>query len=243
MSPFRRMKVGRMVLEVMAWDLHVIVSHAKMVAHQVGQIKRVNHPSTRLITTASSHGPESGPFIKCLGSDICAPNFQKSRICFATSGFLNHALEQCGPDSTAPELRPDGHVVDVKLAGRLPRNDVAGDWSRLNGSRSRRSRDEHQFAIAALKFGVVGRPTPTTQTRLFLYFHDFEQIMLRHAHDDDVFQTSSWTLFGHGSKRKPSLLLYGWFGLRDLELIEPDGAEDGAGCFAVVSLEANDYGL
>jgi len=43
MSPFRRMKVGRMVAEIKAWNLHGIVSHAKMVAQPLGQIKRVIH--------------------------------------------------------------------------------------------------------------------------------------------------------------------------------------------------------
>src|ERR1051326_8066175 len=55
MSPFRRMKVGRMVSEIRAWNLHGIVSHAKMVAQQVGQIKPVIHPSTNMdIATTDS---------------------------------------------------------------------------------------------------------------------------------------------------------------------------------------------
>ncbi len=47
-----------MVAEVLAWNLHWIVSHGKMVAQQLGQIKRVIHPNTRLMTTASSRGSE-----------------------------------------------------------------------------------------------------------------------------------------------------------------------------------------
>jgi hypothetical protein len=42
----------------MPGDLHVIVSHGKMVAQPSGQIKRVSHPNSRLITTASSLGSE-----------------------------------------------------------------------------------------------------------------------------------------------------------------------------------------
>ena len=39
-------------------SLQRIVSHGKMVAQQVRQIKRVIYPKTRLITTASSRGSE-----------------------------------------------------------------------------------------------------------------------------------------------------------------------------------------
>jgi hypothetical protein len=85
MSPFRRMKVGRMVAEIKAWNLHGIVSHAKMVAqptwpNQAGNSPQHQAHNNRIFTGLGvvvgpvGNGPETALLIEGLRSVIGTPN-------------------------------------------------------------------------------------------------------------------------------------------------------------------------
>src|SRR5215216_5108682 len=123
MSPFRRMKVGRMVTEVKAWNLHEIGSHGKngsptTCPNQAGKLPQHQahyysiFPGLGIVVCTARNGLETALFVERLGGVICAPDFQKSRICLATARFVEDAVEQRRADATAPVLRPDSNVVD-----------------------------------------------------------------------------------------------------------------------------------
>src|ERR1044071_2749317 len=143
MSPFRRMKVGRMVMGgLMPGDLHVIVSHGKNGsptgwANQAGispQFK-AHHDGVflgfRVIVCPPRNGPKTALFVKRLGRMICAANFKKCCSCSAPAGLVEHLIEQSRADAATPELRPDRKVIDVQLAGGFTSHDVTRDRRRF----------------------------------------------------------------------------------------------------------------
>src|SRR5687768_7348946 len=105
MSPFRRMKVGRMVAEVKAWNLHGIVSHGKngsptISPNQAGKLPqhKAHHysvfPGLGIVVRTTRNGPKTTLLVKRLGRVIGTPNFQKRSICLAAARFVENAVEQ-----------------------------------------------------------------------------------------------------------------------------------------------------
>src|ERR1043165_5948565 len=105
MSPFRRMKVGRMVMGgLMPGDLHVIVSHGKNGSptewpNQAGNLPQIqaHHDGVFLwlgvIIRPPRNGLKTTLFVERLGDVICAANFKKCRLCFALPRLLKHMIE------------------------------------------------------------------------------------------------------------------------------------------------------
>src|ERR1044072_3939253 len=143
MSPFRRMKVGRMVMGgLMPGDLHVNVPHGKNGSQREGANQARNFPQLqahhdrvflwfRVIIGPPRNGPKSTLLVKRLRGVICAANFEKCRSCLALTRLVEHLIEQSRANTASPELGPDGKVVNVHPPSGFPSHDVTSNRRRF----------------------------------------------------------------------------------------------------------------
>src|SRR6185369_6575958 len=99
MSPFRRMKVGRMVAEVRPENLHTIGLHGKNGSPITGPNQAGNSPQNeghdnrvflwfRVVIGPPRNGFETALFVQGLCGVVCAANLKECSTCMAPPGLL-----------------------------------------------------------------------------------------------------------------------------------------------------------